>query len=131
MNKELLNRFIKFLIVGGTCTLINYAIFYFLFNFFALQYLLSSAVGYISGLVIGYYVNKFWTYSVDKGSEEKYMFKYLLVYLTSLAGSTLFLKLLVDILNLDPRLANVFAIGLSTITNFVGTNFLVFKANNK
>lgn len=126
-NKQLLNRFIKFLIVGGTCTLINYAIFYFLFNFFSVQYLLSSAIGYTSGLVIGYYINKFWTYSVDRDSEEKYMFKYLAVYIASLAGSTLFLKLLVDILSLDPRLANIFAIGLSTITNFVGTNFLVFK----
>ncbi|MBP7282760.1 MAG: GtrA family protein [Leptospiraceae bacterium] len=127
MNKDLLNRFIKFLVVGGICTIINYIIFYVLFNYFGVQYLLSSAIGYTSGLVIGYYVNKFWTYQVERDSQEKYMFKYLFVYLASLGASTLFLKFLVEFLNLNPVLANIFAIGLSTITNFVGTNFLVFK----
>ena len=127
MNQELLNRFIKFLIVGGTCTIINYAIFFVLLNYFGVQYLLSSAIGYTSGLVIGYFINKFWTYQVEKNSQEKFMFKYLLVYSASLAGSTVFLKILVDLLNFNPTLANIFAIGLSTITNFVGTNFLVFK----
>ncbi len=127
MNQELLNRFIKFLIVGGTCTIINYAIFFVLLNYFGVQYLLSSAIGYTSGLVIGYFINKFWTYQVEKDSQEKFMFKYLLVYSASLAGSTVFLKILVDLLNFNPTLANIFAIGLSTITNFVGTNFLVFK----
>jgi len=127
LKKELLNRFIKFLVVGGIATLINYGIFYLLFNFLKIQYIVASASGYISGLILGYYVNKFWTYSVDRDSGEKYMFKYLAVYLTSLVGSSLLLKLLVDILSINPLLANIFAIGLSTITNFVGTNFLVFK----
>ncbi|MCC6274983.1 MAG: GtrA family protein [Leptospiraceae bacterium] len=130
MNRELLGKFIKFLIVGGVCTLINYGIFYGLFHYIKIQYLLSSIIGYISGLLLGYFINKFWTYQVDKKAKDIFVIKYMVIYMISLFVSTAFLKLLVETLLLNPLLANIFAIGLSTIMNFVGTNFLVFRNND-
>lgn len=124
---KLKDRFFKFLFVGGFFTILNYAIFYVLFRFFGVHYIVSSATGYTIGLILGYFVNKFWTYGVSKDSKEDYAFKYLLVYMVSLVTGALFLKFLVEYLLIDERISNVFSIGLSTMTNFLGTNFLVFK----
>ncbi|MCB1176681.1 MAG: GtrA family protein, partial [Leptospiraceae bacterium] len=58
-------RLFKFLLVGGICTIINYIIFYVLYKYYGINYIVSSATGYIIGLIIGYYINKFWTYEVS------------------------------------------------------------------
>jgi putative flippase GtrA len=128
---KLKDRFLKFLFVGGLFTILNYAIFYILFRFFGVHYIIASAIGYITGLVLGYFVNKLWTYQVSKDSEESYAFMYLLVYMVSLAAGSFFLKVLVDYLHINELISNIFSIGLSTIMNFLGTNFLVFKDSSK
>jgi hypothetical protein len=53
--------------------------------------------------------------------------KYCLVYLASLLLSIIFLKIAVGIVGIAPEIANIFAICLTTCTNFLGTKFFVFK----
>lgn len=127
MNKIFLERFIKFLIVGGAGTAINYAAFWILYRKADWNYLIASITGYLIGLVLAYIFNKKWTYSVSSEQKNIFIHKYLLVYLFSLGASTLFLKFLVEYVQINPLFSNIFAIGLATILNFLGTNFLVFR----
>lgn len=121
----------KFGIVGALSTIVNYGTFAFLYKIVRLFYLLSSITGYITGLLFGYFLNKNWTFVAQVDKERSYLLGYSTVYVISLISSQLLLILLVEKIRLDPLLANIFAITLSTTMNFLGTNFLVFRKKHK
>jgi len=120
-------EFYKFIVVGIWSTIVNYGMFYTLLEFAEINYLISSVVGFICGVFAGYRLNRRWTFKIDKEKSHKEIIKYYTVYLFSLILSLLFLKFMVDIVGLDPRIANILAIGLTTCTNFLGIKILVFK----
>jgi len=118
-------EFLKFIIVGGASTVINYAVFFVLLSTFNWNYLLSSGCGFFSGVLFGYFFNKLWTFKVEDSS-ARLLLNYYLVYLGSLLISLLFLKITVDFLGMDAKIANVLAIGITTCTNFIGIKFWAF-----
>lgn len=108
------------------CTIVNYGIFYVLFAVAHLHYLVAASLGFLSGVVIGYPLNRRFTFSVDKsGKREKAL--YLFVYIVSLILSIIFLRIVVGFLGVDARIANILSIGLTTCTNFIGTKLVVFR----
>jgi putative flippase GtrA len=115
----------KFLIVGGLSTILNYLCFYALINLYV-DYRISSALGYISGLIFGMYLNKNWSFESQQ-SLLKITPSYLTVYFVSLGTSLLFLNFLVESLNIPESISNIGAIGLSTVMNFIGLKLFVFK----
>ena len=121
-------QLLKFLFTGLVSTLINYSSFYLFLIFFNLAVLSSSALGYCVGLICGYQLNKQWTFGI-KGEVNWILFlKYLLTYLLSLVVGLMILEYLVNILNINPLLANLITIIQTTITNFIIIKFFVFKA---
>ena len=124
-----LMKAIKFGIVGVISTIVNYGSFAFLYKIIYFYYLFSSITGYIAGLLIGYFLNKNWTFVAQVDKEKIYFFGYVTVYVVSLVSSQLLLISLVEGIKLNPLFANIFAIGLSTIMNFFGTYLFVFKKN--
>lgn len=119
-------QFLKFIVIGGVSTIINYIVFYALYEFGSINYVISSAAGFIIGVFVGYGFNKRWTFGVKERTKQ-YVYKYYVVYTISLLLGLGFLKLLVVVLGLVPQIANVLTIGLTTCTNFMGTKFWVFR----
>lgn len=120
-------KFIKFLIIGGTSTILNYLTFFILFQFQIFNYLLSSTTGYLTGLVFGYFLNKYWSFESKSTNHIKDAILYLSVYLTSLVVGLSVLYIAVEILNIHPLIANIISIGITTILNFTGLKLIVFK----
>ncbi len=116
----------KFIIVGIVSTILNYLLFYLLHGWLQVNVLVSSASGYVFGLAAGFILNHFWTYSMEKFYWNKAA-GYLLVYLSSLGVSTLFLWLAVDKAGFNPFFMNVIAIGITTMLNFIGLHFYTYK----
>ena len=79
-------HFIKFCMVGGVSTIINYSMFFGCYHYIGSHYLLSSAVGFCSGVIVGYVLNKIWTFKVDTQSVGQF-FGYMGVYVLSLLVS--------------------------------------------
>ena len=121
-----IGSFIRFCTVGVIATLINYVSFYVLYEKFNLQYLLASMIGYITGLGIGYYLNKSWTFNIAEKSIH-FIVKYCIVYLISLIINLIVLAILVEWGKLNPLLGNVFSIIITTFTNFFGVKYFAFK----
>ena len=108
-------------------TVLNYGIFW-LFLALGTNYVIAAVAGYLVGLFFGYYLNRSWTFtSVAERKTDEFAL-YVFLYLVSLAASISFLGILVGKFFMHPLVANVFAIGLSTVTNFLGSKFLVFHA---
>ena len=120
-------QFYKFIVVGGWSTIINYGIFYILLEFLNVNYLISSATGFICGVFAGYGFNRKWTFKVEKKKQYTEIIKYYTVYTVSLILSLLFLKIIVDVVGVDSRIANILTIVLTTCANFIGIKIVVFK----
>ncbi len=126
-NMPIAGEFLRFIVVGVLSTIVNYGVFYVLLRGFDVSYLIASAAGFLSGVGVGYRLNKSWTYAHQGRSSLALTMKYLAIYAVSLALGLAFLAELVNSLGLDARLANVLTIGLTTMTNFIGTKFWVFR----
>jgi len=124
-------HFLKFAIVGGFATILNYGLFFALFKLFNVNYLISSATGYISGVILGFYLNKTWTFESESKEYVPEVIKYFIVYAISLVVGLGLLKILVSYLNIHPLVANIGVIGCTTIMNFIGTKFFVFQKKNE
>ena len=119
-------QFLKFITIGVLSTIVNYTIFYALYRFLAVDYVVASGIGFVSGVFAGYGLNKNWTFGV-KEKAKQYVYKYYIVYIVSLFLGLGFLEFLVVVLGIIPELANALTIILTTCTNFIGVKFWVFK----
>ncbi|MBT5953774.1 hypothetical protein HOG98_03540 [bacterium] len=122
--------FLRFLIIGGVSTAINYSVFHVFLAVFGMHYAMSSGVGYCTGLVVGYFFNKSWTFQAARHSVAA-ITQYICVYLGSLTLSLVLLSFLIEGLSFPAWFANIIAIGLTTITNFVGLRFWVFTPESE
>ncbi len=127
ISTKLKDQFIRFAVVGGICTAVNYVIFIALINFTGIHYLAASTIGFLTGLVTGFYINKNWTFSRDEANKS-YFIKYLLLYSFSLAVNLLILNFLVENYQVSEIFAQVVATGTTVLSNFFGSKMLVFKA---
>ena len=119
-------QFLKFVSVGLTSTVINYLVFYTLYSFFNSNYLFSSGTGYIVGVYAGFALNKGWTFEVEDNSIY-FLVKYFITYTISLIISLILLRFFVITLGIMVEWANVIVIGFTTLANFIGTKYWVFK----
>ncbi|NDK07631.1 hypothetical protein EOM39_00115 [Candidatus Gracilibacteria bacterium] len=118
------NNFIKFLIIGTISTIINYLVFYIFYKL-GVYYIVSSSFGYISGLVLGYFLNK--NYNFYLRNYKHTFYKYILVYSINLGFSQIILYCLVNELNISVYLGNFLIIIYTTFSNYIGLKYYVFR----
>ena len=123
--QKVADRFARFALVGALATLLNYAVFYVLYTWAYVHYNVASASGYIAGVFLGFTLNRSFTFEYRRRGISV-LLSYVAVYAASLILSLLFLSLLVEAIGMDPRIGNVLAICLSTLTNFIGCHYFVF-----
>jgi len=127
INTKLRDQFIRFAVVGGICTAVSYSIFITLTELTQTHYLVASTIGFLAGLVTGFYINKNWTFAKED-TNKIYFIKYFLVYLFSLIVNLLILEYLVENYEVPKMVAQVIATGTTVFSNFFGSKILVFKA---
>ena len=121
-------RFLKFFLVSGVATMLNFTVFYSLHKLFLIDYRVASGIGFFAGVVLGYFLNSRWTFkNNDEANPKKKFLKYYCVYLFSLGVNILFMDILVEHLGIYPSLSNIITIGITFITNYIGTRFWVFR----
>jgi len=116
----------KFIVIGIIATILNYSVFYVLFTLFNLNYLVSASIGFFSGVILGYSLNKTWTFNVTE-SHNSYIVKYLTVYSFSLVTGMWLLHFLVEVMHGIPELSNIAIIFYTSCVNFIGSKIWVFK----
>lgn len=127
--KMIMRQALKFIVVGGFSTVVNYAVFFLSYSYGQINYLLASGIGYVTGLTVGYFWNAAWTFreQADRTLVGRQTLRYVSVYSASLLMSLGLVYLLVHWLGMDPRWANIIAIGQATLTNFLGCKYYAFK----
>ena len=133
IKKTLLNnasqQFSKFVIIGILSVMVNYFVFLLLYSFLDMYYLFSSAIGYMSGVSFGFVLNKTKIFG-SKHYHRNALIKYFIVLILSLFLGLSILKTMVHDWGINPFTANIFIIGITTLTNFFGNKFFAFQKLN-
>lgn len=124
--------FLKFIIVGIINTLLGMAIMFYCYNVLDLGHWFSSAMNYLFGGILSYFLNKKYTFEVKETSQKAiirfainltvcYLIAYgvakpLALYLFQGAGE-----------KLQGNIALVIGMGLYVLLNYVGQRFWAFK----
>jgi putative flippase GtrA len=121
------NPLLRFLIVGGASTCVNYGIYLLLYLVVLLRYEYAFIMGFLSGVAFGYLLNRSWTFQVRSGDHKRDVWRYFIVYTASLLVGLVCMRLAVEVLDVDPRVANLCIILVTTYTNYIGIRFWVFR----
>lgn len=116
----------KFCFVGILNTIVGYGAFFILVNYF--YYLLALLIAHIIGVVHSFFWNKYWifrTQSINPGEFLKFNVIYIIVFIVNAAA--LFIS--VDLISLDPRLAQLILLPVITVISFSGQKLWTFRAN--
>lgn len=119
--KQLVNQLIKFGIVGVIATIIDWTIFYLLFNLFNVNYLVAKTIAFAISTVFNYLLSMKYVFQSKFGAEERHK-EFQLFVLSSLIGLSLTLILLwftVEIIGIHANYANIMVAVVVMCINFV------------
>lgn len=117
-------REVRGCIVGGcTAVLVDYILYTLLAESIGLM--ASKIVSYIIGASIGFVINKFLAFN-SKGFHISEILKYAVLYEASALVNSLINRGLIT-LDCDALIAFLGATGVTTIINFLGQKFIVFR----
>lgn len=118
-----LKEILKFLIGGGSAVLIDAAVYAFFKQKIDLS--LAKVISYVSGAVAGFVINKLWTFGSKRFLVSEVL-KYVFLYTFSAAINALMNRIVLYLTD-NTVFAFLCATGMSTVINFLGQKFMVFR----
>jgi len=113
----------RFFVAGISATTIDLIAYYFLLSF--VSYDKAKAVSFFLGTIVAFVINKYWTFEKhDKSYKELIMFGVL--YATTLGANVITNKIILENTKIV-FLSFLIATGISTVLNFIGQKWWVFK----
>lgn len=124
-NKNLRQQLVKF-VITGFCGLFTDVAFYRLMVKVGLHVTPAKAIGCICGTIVVFFINRAWTFASPHRSSTQIV-RFALLYATTITLNTTLNTIGLRILPHPWQVAFVFAAAVTTMINFVGSKFVVFK----
>ena len=122
-----IKEILKFLVGGGSAVVVD-ALFYAILKAY-IDFSVAKAISYILGAFVGFIINKLWTFESKKFKVAE-IYKYIILYACSAVVNTGVNKFVIWIIP-STVFAFLCATGTSTVMNFLGQKFLVFRKDEK
>ena len=127
-NRNLFNQIIKFLIVGGISTVIDWTVYYILYNFFGISPLVANILSFSISLIYNYMASVKWVFNVSKNKSKKRVFiEFVSLSLIGLLLSELILYLFINILSFGKMVSKIIANSLVMVFNFITRKLYIEK----
>ncbi len=126
-----LKQFIKFCMVGMVSLAVNMAAYTLFTRFFAIYYIVSDVLAYITALINSYLLNRSFTFRNKHKRIGIQFIKYIAVYMVGMIASATLLYIFVDKLGLYDLFAKLLVIGIVMIWHFTAIKFLIFDRDEK
>lgn len=121
-----LGQLLRFLATGFFTNILNYGCFWLLLRFLNVNYLMSSILGFFAGFILGFFLNRNFTFRVEFGRIRNQMVKFLIINLISLGANIGCIYFFVEWFHIIPEISQILAIVLSTAINYSGSKFWAF-----
>lgn len=117
---KLFIQIIKFVIVGGIATIIDFVVLYILKEYVGLNEILANTISFTVSVIYNYIASIKWVFDVDKDKNEKQQFIIFIVFsIIGLLINNLILWICIDKFNIYYLIGKVFATGIVMIFNFI------------
>jgi putative flippase GtrA len=120
------SRFIKFGTVGLINTGVTLATYYLLIAL-GVNHIIANVIGYIVGSINGYILSKVWVFKDKKASVKESVWKYYIIYGSSLLLSTALMYLWVDVLGISDKIAPLLCLVFTVPYNFIFQKLWAFR----
>lgn len=128
VNKIRKKEFVRFLFGGGSAVLVDF-ITYQIFQALGLPIDIAKALSFICGSVVGFLINKLWTFESKKFSKGE-IIRYGILYSCTAMMNSAVNRLVLSVLSVKAA-GFLCATGVSTVLNFLGQKYFVFTNPKK
>ena len=115
---------IRFLFGGGSAVVVDYIV-YQLLMLADLSQDISKAISFICGAAVGFVINKLWTFESAKFSNGEVL-RYVILYSCTAVINAAVNRFVLEITAIE-MFAFLCATGVSTVLNFLGQKYFVFR----
>ena len=118
--KILFIKIIKFIIVGGIATIIDWVIYYLLYNFLNFNPLVANIVSFSISLIYNFILSIRWVFDIDESKNKKTIFiKFVIYSVIGLLISELLLYIFIEQAHINMMLSKIISTAIVMIFNFV------------
>jgi putative flippase GtrA len=129
---EFIIHFIKYGIVGFSNFLVTGAVYYILLRVLFVWYPISFMLSWGIGVLYTYLINFIWVFKPEEKIEFKHrLWKYFLVYATSLIVNLTLLTYIVEVFSLDPFWSQFLIIPIVVLINFIGIKYWALRKRTR
>lgn len=126
-------KIIKFGITGGLNTAIDIAVYFLLFNAFGISKYIAQPIGYITGTINSYIVNRKWTFNTQSKFFSRVFIKFIIVNLIALVVGQFVLWVCTNTFGLEgtmlkDALCKLIVVFFTIAINFTGSRLWVFES---
>lgn len=125
MKKKFLDKsVIKFLVVGGCCTFIDYSIYMMIVD--KIGALGGKGISMGCSMIINYLLNKYWSFDAKKTKKGKEITRYILSQVANITVNMSINFIVLSVIG-QKTIAFLCATGVAMIVNYLLQRFWVFK----
>ena len=129
---KLFMQIIKFVIVGGIATIIDYIVFFLLHDLLKINTLISNITSFSISVVYNYIASIKWVFDVDKEKNAKTQFViFIVLSIIGLILNTAIVYICVDVMKMFSILAKVLATAFVMVFNFITRKKFLEKKKEK
>ena len=129
MKNKLIKQIIRFIIVGGIATIIDYIVFFLLHDYLRVNTLISNIISFTVSVIYNYIASINWVFEVNTNLDKKKQFiVYIILSIIGLVINTGIVYLCVDILNMFSLIGKVIATTIVMTYNFITRKMFLEKA---
>ncbi len=116
----------KYLVVGGTCTIIDIGLLYILTEYVGLYYLLAAALSFTTGVTLNYFLCTGWIFEKSKIKNKGVEIAlYFIISIIGLLINIIVIWLLTNFFILHFMLSKIMATALTLIWNFCSRKYML------
>ena len=126
--KGFFRQIIRFVITGALSAGIEFFVYTYLIAHFQIYYQYSNVLAFVAANVLNYTLSRHWVFEKGRHSVSVEFFAFVIVALIGLGLNIFILWVLIGHMQMDYRLAKVFAILVVVVWNFISKKTLVFQS---
>lgn len=119
-NNKLLLQIFKFIVVGGTATVIDFVVLFILKEFIGLNEIVANTISFTVSVIYNYIASVKWVFDVDQDkSKSKQFITFIVFSIIGLLINNLILWICIDKLSIYYLIGKVIATGIVMVFNFI------------
>lgn len=127
-NVKLFIQIFKFVIVGGTATVLDWILYYILYNYLKINPLIANIISFSISTVYNYWASTKWVFEVNKDKSSKRLFiEFVLFSVIGLGLTELLLWIGIDLLSMNAMLIKIIATIIVMVFNFITRKIFLEK----